>query len=81
MADFTSKFAYRYRKGIAATSVGVRTSATEADADTPTVTSGTGVPAATTEPNGSIFLRTDASGAAAALYMRIGGSWVAIDGS
>ena len=69
-----SKFAYRYRKPLASKGVGIRGSAT------PTITSGTGVPA-TTEPNGSVFMRTDASGAAAALYMRIGGSWVALDGS
>ena len=75
-----SKFAYRYRKPLASKGVGIRGSATEVDSATPTITSGTGVPA-TTEPNGSVFMRTDASGAAAALYMRIGGSWVALDGS
>ena len=81
MADFTSKFAYRYRKGLAATSVGVRQTATTADSSVPTVTSGTGAPTSTTEPNGSIYLRTDASSAAEAIYSRIGGSWVVIDGS
>ena len=80
MADFTSKFAYRYRKGLAATSVGVRQTATTADSSVPTVTSGTGAPSAA-EANGSIYLRTDASSAAEAIYSRIGGSWVAIDGS
>lgn len=79
MADFTSKFAYRYRKGLAATSVGVRQTATTADASVPTITSGSGVPSAA-EPNGSIYLRTDASTAALSIYSRIGGSWVAIDG-
>jgi len=75
-----STFAKRFRKAIASTKFGVRTSATEADADTPTITSGSGVPAAS-EPNGSIYLRTDAANADQSIYSRIGGSWVAIDGA
>ena len=75
-----SKFAYRYRKPIAALGLGVRQAATTVDTSVPTITSGTGVPSST-EPNGSVFMRTDASGAAAALYMMIGSSWTAIDGS
>ena len=80
MADFTSKFAYRYRKGLAATSVGVRQTATTADASVPTVTSGSGAPSAA-EPNGSIYLRTDASNADTSIYSRIGGSWVPMLGA
>tara|TARA_R110002110_G_scaffold31228_1_gene110101 strand:- start:70 stop:297 length:228 start_codon:yes stop_codon:yes gene_type:complete len=45
----------------------------------PTVTSGTGVPA-TTEPNGSMFLRVDATNGDDAIYMRVAGAWVAILG-
>ena len=75
-----SKFAYRYRKPLAAKGIGVRQAATTADASVPTITSGTGAPTST-EPDGSLFMRTDASGAAAALYMMIGSSWTAIDGS
>ncbi len=80
MADFTSKFAYRYRKGLAALSIGVRQTATTADSSVPTITSGSGAPSAA-EPNGSIYLRTDASNADESMYSRIGGSWVAIDGA
>ena len=75
-----SKFAYRYRKPVSSVGVGVRGSATEADADTPTITSGTGTPTAT-EPNGSLYMQTDAAGPAAALWIRSGGSWAALDGS
>jgi len=39
----------------------------------PTITSGTGVPA-TTEPDGSIFLRTDGA-AGSTVYFREGGAW------
>lgn len=74
-----SKFAYRYRKPVASVGVGVRTSATEDDASSPTITAGSGAPSAA-EPNGSVYLRTDASTAAESVYSRIGGSWVAIDG-
>jgi len=74
-----SIFAYRYRKALAAVGLGVRTSATEADASTPTITAGSGAPSAS-EPNGSIYMRTNASTAAESIYSRIGGSWVAIDG-
>lgn len=45
----------------------------------PTVSSGTGVPA-TTEPNGSIFMRTDGTNGDNSLYMRIAGAWVPIFG-
>ncbi|MAH44636.1 hypothetical protein CMI37_02355 [Candidatus Pacearchaeota archaeon] len=75
-----SKFAFRYRKPVAAVGVGVRSTATQYDDAVPTITSAAGVPTAA-EPNGSIFLRTNATGADAALYMRIAGSWEPIDGS
>jgi hypothetical protein len=74
-----SIFAYRYRKMLAAVGLGVRTSATEADASTPTITAGSGAPSAS-EPNGSVYMRTNASNAAESIYSRIGGAWVAIDG-
>ena len=45
----------------------------------PTITAGSGVPSST-EPNGSIWLRTDAADADNSLYQRIGGAWVAIKG-
>lgn len=83
MADYVSKFAHRYRKGIAATSIGIRQGAhqsTNPDASVPTITSGTGAPAATTEPNGSVYLRTNGSSGADSIYMRIAGAWVALAG-
>jgi len=43
----------------------------------PTVSSGTGVPA-TSENNGSVFMRTDGSGASNGLYTRQGGAWYAL---
>ena len=75
-----SKFASRHRKPIAAVGLGVRTSKTEIDASTPTITAGAGAPSAA-EPNGSIYLRTNAANADEAVYSRIGGSWVALDGA
>lgn len=42
----------------------------------PTITSGTGVPTAS-EPNGSLFLRTD-GGAGSTLYVRESGAWNAV---
>ena len=74
-----SKFAYRYRKPVASVGVGVRTSATEDDASSPTITAGAGAPSAA-EPNGSLYMRTNASNGDDALYARIGGSWVALLG-
>ena len=74
-----SKFAYRYRKPVASVGVGVRTSATEADSSTPTITAGSGAPSAT-EANGSIYLRTNATNGDDAIYARIGGAWVVIKG-
>jgi hypothetical protein len=74
-----SIFAVRYRKAIASTKIGVRATATEADSVTATITAGDGAPTAT-EPNGSMYLRRNATNRDDAIYMRIGGSWVAIDG-
>ena len=62
------------------TSVGVRPTYRTANSSTPTITSGSGVPSAS-EPNGSIYLRTDASDADTAIYARISAAWVAIDGA
>lgn len=83
MADYVSKFAHRYRKGIAATSVGIRQGTNQSanpDALVPTITSGTGAPTTTDEPNGSIYLRTDGSAGTDSLYMYIAAAWVALAG-
>lgn len=73
-------FSQRWRGAISAVGVGVKATARELDADTPKITSGAGVPSEAL-PDGSIYLRTDAGSAADALYSRIGGAWVAIDGT
>jgi hypothetical protein len=46
----------------------------------PTITRGTGVPA-TTQPNGSLFLRTDGSGGSDALYARESSTWYSVGGT
>ena len=74
-----SIFAIRYRKAIASTKIGVRASTAEADSNTSTITSGEGAPT-TIEPNGSLYLRKDASTAADVAYLRVGGAWLALDG-
>lgn len=68
------------RGGMAMVGVGVKSSASQLASAAPTVTSGTGVPSAT-EPNGSIYLRTDGANADQAIYARIGGAWVALKGA
>ena len=75
-----SKFAYRFRKPLAAMGIGVRPAATTADSSVPTITSGTGVPSST-EPAGSVYMRTDSSDAATAIYVMISTTWTAIDGT
>lgn len=64
-----SKFAQRLRKATAAVGFGVRSSATQDDADVPTITSGSGTPSAA-EADGSLYLRTNG-----AIYNRIGSAW------
>ena len=75
-----NKFLLNYRGPMRMVGVGVASSISEAEADVPTVSSGSGAPSAS-EPNGSIYLRTDAANADEAIYSRIGGAWVAIDGA
>ena len=75
-----NKFLLNYRGPMRMVGVGVASSTSEAEADVPTVSSGSGAPSAS-EPNGSIYLRTDAANADEAIYSRIGGAWVAIDGA
>ncbi len=43
------------------------------------ITSGSGAPS-DAQPDGSLYLRTDGADGDDSLYMRIGGSWVAIQG-
>jgi hypothetical protein len=74
------KTSQNMRSGLAALGYVVKSTASQDPTAAPTVTSGTGVPA-TTEPNGSIFLRTDGTTADLAIYARISGSWVAMKGA
>lgn len=79
MATNVSIFAERLRKAFAAVGIGVRSSATQRDADVPTITSGSGAPSAS-EPNGSLYMRTG-GGADTTLYQRVSGAWVAVEGA
>lgn len=45
----------------------------------PTITTGSGAPSAA-EPNGSLYLRTGGTDGDDSLYMRIAGSWKALQG-
>ena len=74
------KTSQNMRSGVAAVGYIVKALPADLPSAAPTVTSGTGVPA-TTEPNGSIFLRTNGANADEAIYARIGGSWVAMKGA
>lgn len=74
------KTSQNMRSGVAALGYIVKSTAGQDPVAAPTVTSGAGVPSAT-EPNGSIYLRTDGSNADQAIYARIGGSWVAMKGA
>jgi hypothetical protein len=66
---------FRNAAGVAIRKLSVWTGATEALISTsPTVTSGSGGPSAT-EPNGSVYLRTNGS-SASTLYVRVSGAWV-----
>jgi hypothetical protein len=74
------KTSQNMRSGVAALGYIVKSSAGQDPTAAPTLTSGSGAPTAT-EPNGSIYLRTDAANADQAVYSRIGGAWVALDGA
>lgn len=74
------KTSQNMRSGVAAVGYIVKPLPASDTGLSPTVTSGTGVPA-TVEPNGSIFLRTDGANADQAIYARIAGSWVAMKGA
>ncbi len=65
---------FRDAAGIAIRKLRVWTGATEAlIATSPTVTSGSGAPSAT-EPNGSLYLRTNGT-ALSTVYARVSGAW------
>lgn len=67
------------RKAVAGVGLVVKTSATQLVTAAPTITAGSGAPSAT-EPNGSLYLRTDGANADESLYQRVGGSWVPVYG-
>lgn len=65
---------FRDAAGVAIRKLSVWTAATEAAISTsPTVTSGSGAPTAT-EPNGSLYLRTNGT-ALSTIYARVSGAW------
>ena len=59
--------------------VGIMSTRSQAAADIPTITSGSGAPSSA-PPDGSLYMRTDASDGDDALYSRISGAWVALKG-
>jgi hypothetical protein len=65
---------------VAAIAFGLDGSARTAPSDMPTYSVGTGVPTAAAA-NGSVYVDEAGATAALALYIRIGGSWVAMDGA
>lgn len=71
---------FRDAVGAAFRKLTVWTSGAEsAVATSPTVTSGSGAPSAS-EPNGSVYLRTNGA-SANTLYLRISGAWVSVGAS
>ncbi len=75
--------AAKYLKPIAATALALSPDgAARYDVTTaPTITTGSGSPALSSAPNGSIYTDISGTTAANALYIRIGGAWVAMDGT
>lgn len=74
------KTSQNMRSGVAAVGYIVKSIPSETLAVAPTVTSGGGAPTAV-EPNGSIYMRTNAANADEAIYARIAGAWVAMKGA
>jgi len=74
------KTSQNMRSGVAAVGYIVKALPADLPSVAPTVTSGSGAPTAT-EPNGSIYLRTNGASADEAIYARIAGSWVAMKGA
>lgn len=70
MATYTSIFSARFRKAIRSLNIGVASTAAQADADVPLITSGTAAPTAAV-PGGSLYLRSTVG-----LYARIASAWV-----
>jgi len=84
-ATFISRIgaiASRFRKPVLVQALGLAPDGAARVADPatiPTVSAGAGAPTEAA-PDGSLYLRTDASAGTDAVYSRIGGSWVALDG-
>jgi hypothetical protein len=77
-----ARFVKKMRGPVSFVEVGVKTAPNDADDTTPRLTSGAGVPT-TTQPPGSLYMRTDAPGIDVGLYVFLAGGagWTAIDGS
>lgn len=68
------------RKAVAGVGFVVKSTATQLVTAAPTITSGSGAPSSA-EPNGSMYLRTDATDGDDAVYSRVAGAWVPILGA
>jgi len=74
-----ARFVKKMRGPVSFVGVGVKHAANDVDDTTPRIISGAGVPTDAIA-DGSIYLRSDSAAANSAIYARIGGAWVAIDG-
>lgn len=86
MASLVSTIAdvyYNLRKPLAATAFVVKAAATDSVATSPTISSGSGAPddTANAEPEGSLYMRIDATDGDDALYYMIAASWVPLLGA
>jgi hypothetical protein len=75
LLNFEADAQPRFRKTISAVGFIVRSFSEALSTASPSITTGTGVPTST-EPNGSIYLRTDGA-AATTIYVRAAGAWTA----
>lgn len=66
-------------RSLAAAALAIGASPTDDPTTKPSLTTGAGAPSAS-EPNGSIYLRTDGA-ADTTVYARVSGAWVAIEGT
>jgi len=75
-----ARFVKKMRGPVSFVGVGVKHSANDVDGTTPRIISGAGVPTDVVA-DGSIYLRSDSLTAGDAIYARIAGVWVVIDGT
>lgn len=71
--------AAKFRKAISAVGIAIAATARDDITGVAFISSGSGAPSAA-DPNGSLYLRTDGTDGDDSLYMRIAGSWKALQG-